>query len=231
MVGRKMSMSRNRSMRRSRGMSMGRSRGMRRSMRMARSRGMSRGMRGGNITGDGRTYITSSSDGSDYLVGQSPSGIQEVNRDNSPLSGEGPMVNYNQLLPPLGPGVIKGGRLSRRGGRRSMRRMRRMRGGAADCLSMAQNPDNVTLDETVKPGPVFEQPATVGGMYDNNSNADLSPMTGGRRRRNRKRQGGGIIATAALPFGLYGLQKWFQGRRSSEPLGRVTRKMRRTLKM
>jgi hypothetical protein len=37
--------------------------------------------------------------------------------------------------------------------------------------------------------------------------------SGGKRkyRKSRRGKGGSIISTAAVPFGLLGLQKWFKG--------------------
>ena len=53
--------------------------------------------------------------------------------------------------------------------------------------------------------------------------ANAAPaMTGGRRSRRRsankkaKKGGEGIIATAALPFGLLALQRYFKGSRSTK---------------
>lgn len=47
--------------------------------------------------------------------------------------------------------------------------------------------------------------------------ATAAPMTGGgRRRRSAKKGGEGIIATAALPFGLLALQRYFKGSRSTK---------------
>ena len=38
---------------------------------------------------------------------------------------------------------------------------------------------------------------------------------GGRRRRNRSRRGGSVLATAAVPFGIWGLQRYMSKSRSS----------------
>ena len=62
----------------------------------------------------------------------------------------------------------------------------------------------------------------------------LSNMKGGRRRSHRrshgrKHRGGSMLATAALPFGLFGLQKFFQKSRVN-PLRRMGRSARRTVK-
>jgi hypothetical protein len=67
-----------------------------------------------------------------------------------------------------------------------------------------------------------------GGMYDNNMNP--APLNTGGSRRRQRRRGGGVIATAALPFGLFGLQKLFQGRTRSASMGNPTRKMRRSFR-
>ena len=89
--------------------------------------------------------------------------------------------------------------LKRGGGRR---RRRSMKGGSDVNPNAPMNPDKDRIE----------------GMYDNNHNP-VSPNAGGGRR---KRRGGGIIATAALPFGLFGLQRLFQSRNASK-----TRKHRR----
>jgi len=79
-------------------------------------------------------------------------------------------------------------------GGRSRRRRRSMRGGE-EAGPMPTKPEN---DKT-----------PIEGMYDPPQGPGSAPIEGGRRR---KRRGGGIIATAALPFGLFGLQKLFQNR-------------------
>jgi len=89
------------------------------------------------------------------------------------------------------------------GGRR---RRRRMRGG--DDMT-AMNPDKAPLD---------------GGMYDPPMGPGSTPTSGGTRR---KRRGGGVIATAALPFGLFGLQKYFQGRKPEHGTSRHSRRRHR----
>jgi hypothetical protein len=50
-----------------------------------------------------------------------------------------------------------------------------------------------------------------------------------RSHRHKKRRGGSMLATAALPFGLFGLQKYFQKSRVN-PLRRMGRSARRTVK-
>ena len=101
------------------------------------------------------------------------------------------------------------------GGRR---RRRSMRGGevhAGPMPTTAENPSG--------PLPNLEggrrRRSMRGGMYD--PPATPTPMLGG----SKKRRGGGIIATAALPFGLFGLQRLFQGRNKSH--GQRTRRHRR----
>lgn len=59
-------------------------------------------------------------------------------------------------------------------------------------------------------------------------------LTGGRKHRRsrhhkRSHRGGSMLATAALPFGLFGLQKFFQKSRVN-PLRRMGRSARRTVK-
>lgn len=48
--------------------------------------------------------------------------------------------------------------------------------------------------------------------------ATAAPMAGGRRSAHKKAKKGGegIIATAALPFGLLALQRYFKGSRSTK---------------
>jgi hypothetical protein len=106
------------------------------------------------------------------------------------------------------------------GGRRRRRRGRKMRGGNQDLMPMtAENPS----------GPLPDMDGGKrrmrGGMYDNNINSELTPIDGGSRKRRSKR-GGGIISTAALPFGLFGLQKYFQGRKSGSMENRTRRHRR-----
>jgi hypothetical protein len=98
------------------------------------------------------------------------------------------------------------------GGRR--RRRMRMRGGSDVDPNAPMNPDLDAID--MSGGKRRSRRMSMrGGMYDNDLNADVvNPMGGARRRsRSKARSGGGIIATAALPFGLFGLQKYFQGRK------------------
>ena len=64
----------------------------------------------------------------------------------------------------------------------------------------------------------------------------VSNMKGGRRHRRshrrshgRKHRGGSMLATAALPFGLFGLQKYFQKSRVN-PFRRIGRSAKRTVK-
>lgn len=240
-------MVKHRSMRKSRS----RSRSVRRSAKRSaqRSARKSRSMRGGRLTGDSSysSLIASSSDNSSYLAGSSGAALQNTDRNNSLISGEGANINmsapaFQGLYPPQ----------AYYGGKRRSRR-RTMRGGvainalqAAD-LSVAYKSDlgvakfettHGGLDEAQMSGgrrrrrsmkggedadpmptePVNPDKEPIEGMYDNNLNADVTNPVGGRR----KRRGGGVIATAALPFGLFGLQKLYQGRRTNK-----TRKYRR----
>jgi len=227
-----------------------------RSMRRNRSRSRSRSMRGGNLTNDSSysTLISSSSDDSSYIAGQSGAYQQNVDRNTSNISGEGNNVNMSQfkdLIPPgayyggkrrrhrmrgglgeNGPGINgdnseagvgmdeKGGEFNmvskeeidsatgsaptQEGGRR--RRRRRMRGGDSMPSAMAG-------DDSMKPMTAMNPdtaPIPTGGMYDPPKGPGSANTVGGTR----KRRGGGVIATAALPFGLFGLQKYFQGRKT-----------------
>jgi len=91
---------------------------------------------------------------------------------------------------------------------------------------------------------------TTGNVPSMDGSGPLSNMKGGRRRRHihsskcsharkhihsskcshrRKHRGGSMLATAALPFGLFGLQKFFQKSRVN-PLRRIGRSARRTVK-
>jgi hypothetical protein len=155
--GKRMSMRKSRKMRRSRGMSMSKKRTMRRS----------RSMRGGGISG--------SSDESTGIASSSATDLQDQDRNQSDISGEGPAVG-GPVVPQYNPNVPMSG------GRRRRRRSMRMRGG-----------DDMNLP-------------TVGSarqMYD------------GGRKRSRSRRGGSLVATAAVPFGLWGLQRYFSGNRGS----------------
>jgi hypothetical protein len=203
-------------------------------------------MRGGKLTGDSSfsTAITGSSDNSSYLASQSGDFQQNVDRNSSNISGEGNNVNMSQFKGLIPPGAYYGGKRHRKsrmrggmgsvsddseaanydmmeasteashdgmlgtqdGGRR--RRRRRMRGGEELKPMTAMNPDKAPLD---------------GGMYDPPMGPGSTPTMGGTRR---KRRGGGVIATAALPFGLFGLQKYFQGRKPEYGTSRRSRRRR-----
>jgi hypothetical protein len=64
-----------------------------------------------------------------------------------------------------------------------------------------------------------------GGEAHEMSSTDIMPseMSGGRRRRHRhsssckhsKGKGGGLLATAAVPVGLYALQRYFKNKSDS----------------
>ena len=76
---------------------------------------------------------------------------------------------------------------------------------------------------------------TTGNVRSMDGTGPVSNMKGGRRhhrthhRRHHKRRGGSMLATAAVPFGLFGIQKYFQRSRVN-PLKRVSRSARRTIK-
>jgi hypothetical protein len=58
-------------------------------------------------------------------------------------------------------------------------------------------------------------------------------MVGGRKHRksHKKYRGGSMLATALLPFGLFGLQKFFQkSRKTQRTIKRVGRSAQRTVK-
>ena len=82
-----------------------------------------------------------------------------------------------------------------------------------------------------------------GGSYDVtpssvDGSGDVSPaeMTGGRRRRHRhsssckhsKGKGGGLLATAAVPVGLYALQRYFKNKSDSGATRRRKFRFRRS---
>jgi hypothetical protein len=58
-------------------------------------------------------------------------------------------------------------------------------------------------------------------------------QTGGKRRRGckskKRRHGGGLLATAAVPFGLFGLQKYFSSRSTRKGVKRFSRSVGRKL--
>jgi len=71
----------------------------------------------------------------------------------------------------------------------------------------------------------------TGGMDHGTPVAPVTPMTGGKRRRRSSKKGGkrsyrkrhskrggdgGVIATAAVPFGLLALQRFFKGSKTSK---------------
>ena len=120
--------------------------------------------------------------------------------------------------------ILTGEDLAQEGGRRRRRRRRSMRGGdyvgAPASSEIENNPGTNMFGGRRRrrrsmrggedSGPVDPDTASVGGMYDPPAESgDSAKMSKGGRRR---RRGGGIIATAALPFGLFGLQRLFQGR-------------------
>ena len=95
--------------------------------------------------------------------------------------------------------------------RRSRTRSRKMKGGEASGQPNAPE------------GGMPPMPGAAGGA----ASAALEklmgsmPQTGGRRRRGSKRRyskkgGNGVIATAAVPFGLLALQRYFKGSRTSK---------------
>ncbi len=61
------------------------------------------------------------------------------------------------------------------------------------------------------------------------------PMAGGKRRRSQRRKGKkggeGVIATAALPFGLFALQRYFKGSKTAKKgVSKVGRTFKRTFR-
>lgn len=180
----------------------------------ARSMRRSRRMRGGRLSGQSSysTLISSSGDNNSYLAGQNGDFQQNIDRNNSLLSTEGDNVNMSQFKGLTPPGAYYGGKRSRR--------KRRMRGGddseaAAVDNAVSNEEDNTDLDHAQTGGRRRRRRRMRGGMYD--------PPQGPSGGTRQKRRGGGVIATAALPFGLFGLQKYFQGNRSQN----VTRRHRR----
>lgn len=231
--------------RRSRSRSVGKSRS--RSMRRTRS------MRGGKLSGDSSysTLISSSSDNSNYITGQSGDYQQNVDRNNSLLSNEGNNVNMSQFKGLIPPGAYYGGKR-----RRSRSRSRKMRGGVGengiglngDISESGAGMDgkggewNLVSDQEKNADAQMggrrrrrrmrggddmaamnpdTAPIPNGGMYNPPQGPGSTPTSGGMRQ---KRRGGGVIATAALPFGLFGLQKYFQGRKSENGTRRHRRR-------
>jgi hypothetical protein len=93
-------------------------------------------------------------------------------------------------------------------------RRRRMRGGSDVNPEAPMNPDMDKVDMSGGRRRRHRRMSMRGGMYDNNLNSQVvTPSGGSRRSRSKARMGGGVIATAALPFGLFGLQKYFQNRK------------------
>jgi hypothetical protein len=223
----------------------------RRSMKRSRSmKSRARSMRGGKLTGDSSfsTLISSSSDNSGQLASQSGDSQQNVDRNSSSISGEGANINMSQFKDLIPPGAYSGGK--------KRRRHRKMRGGMGSVSdgSEAMKADEAVMAEEVQTGSDLAQqmggrrrrkmrggddmapmdPDTApimggkrrmrGGMYDPPQGpGSMTASTGGTKK---KRRGGGIIATAALPFGLFGLQKFFQGRKSEPGTQRRRRRQR-----
>lgn len=49
-------------------------------------------------------------------------------------------------------------------------------------------------------------------------------------RRHHKKRGGSVVATAALPFGLLALQKFFQTRKGRKDLKKASKTVKRTVR-
>jgi hypothetical protein len=188
-------------MSKSRTMRKSRGMSMTKSRTVGRRRGMRRGMRGGKTTGtsDYATNIASSSD--NYTPITSSSGPDQQDRNRNPmenLGGEGPAVNLAYNPPEMGPNQM-GGRSMSRSMRRSMQRsMRRSK--------TQRGGEDFTSDVPASVGPSVPGPSVGGKRYN---------------------KGGSIVATAAVPFGLWGLQRYFQGRNSSKSERRGTFRRRR----
>ena len=107
---------------------------------------------------------------------------------------------------------------------------KKMRGGADDAAAMPKGMPAMPKEMMI-PG---EGPAMPPAMPTDMAPA-MPPMSGGRRRRGSKRHskrrgskrsgskrrhvkkgGNGVIATAAVPFGLLALQRYFKGSRTSK---------------
>jgi hypothetical protein len=174
---------------------------MRRSKSMRKSMSQSKKMRGGDgYNSNFSTNITGSSDNATPLT--SVSGLSAQDDDRVALDtiqGEGPPANlsgYQQ--PPPFTGTLMGG--SRRSRSRKMRYSKRQRGGNEHDMAMS----------TASPSTSTSSPAMT---------------TGGRRRRARSKNGGGIISTAAVPFGLWGLQRMFSRKSGHSKKNRMRRQM------
>ena len=97
---------------------------------------------------------------------------------------------------------------------RSRKSYRRHRGGEGPVDEAMMPLSPASLSDTKEVG----RNTTVGGRKHRK-----------RSHRHKKRRGGSMLATAALPFGLFGLQKYFQKSRVN-PLRRMGRSARRTVK-
>jgi hypothetical protein len=73
----------------------------------------------------------------------------------------------------------------------------------------------------------------ISGVGSGSFEGPQHKLVGGRRRSHRrshrKHRGGSMLETALVPFGLFGLQKYFSKSRSN-PLKRMGRSARRTIK-
>lgn len=58
------------------------------------------------------------------------------------------------------------------------------------------------------------------------SQRQLYTMQNGGKRRSKSRRGGSLVATAAVPFGLWGLQRYFSKSRSGSSEGSMNRRRR-----
>ena len=96
--------------------------------------------------------------------------------------------------------------------RRSRTRSRKMKGGEASGQA------NGTSEGGMPPMPGAEGAlkAMVAGMGQTGGRRRRGSKRRGSKRRYSKKGGNGVIATAAVPFGLLALQRYFKGSRTSK---------------
>lgn len=125
----------------------------------------------------------------------------------------------------------KSGRKSRRSRNRSLNRnrsrsqKRSYSGGGEDemfTMQKGMNPTESDMNTLPVPTAPSTAPPTAPPMTGGNAHLSPAEFSGGRKRRNKSKRkssqcgGEGVLATAAVPFGLLALQRYFSGSRKSK---------------
>lgn len=94
-------------------------------------------------------------------------------------------------------------------------RMKRGGGGGGDSEVRPHGAIDVNLDINESTGAVKLDNQT-GGRKSRRHHRHSKKCNHSRKSRKTRKHGGGVLATALLPFGLFGLQKYFQRRVTSK---------------